>query len=66
MKRRDFLFFTASSAGVLLPTLPYFAASGACAELSVSGDGVLGEERVCPREGGEQSRARSPLRARRA
>ncbi len=40
MKRRDFLFFTASSAGVLLPTLPYFAASGASAELSVSGDGV--------------------------
>jgi hypothetical protein len=40
MKRRDFLFFTASSAGVLLPTVPYFAASATSAELSVSGDGL--------------------------
>ena len=40
MKRRDFLFFTASSAGMVLPMLPYLAASGASAELSVSGDGV--------------------------
>jgi hypothetical protein len=40
MKRRDFLLFTASSAGVLLPTLPYFAASAASAGLSVSGDGL--------------------------
>jgi hypothetical protein len=37
MKRRDFLFYTASSAGALLPAVPYFAAS---AELSVSGDGL--------------------------
>ncbi len=35
MKRRDFLVYTASSAGALLPTMPYFAAS---AELSASGD----------------------------
>ncbi len=35
MKRRDFLVYTASSAGALLPTVPHFAAS---AELSASGD----------------------------
>ena len=37
MKRRDFLVYTASSAGTLLPTVPYFAAS---AELSPSGDAL--------------------------
>jgi hypothetical protein len=37
MKRRDFLVYTASSAGALLPTVPHFAAS---AELSASGDGL--------------------------
>ena len=38
MNRRDFLFYSASSAGVLLPTRPPLAASCASAQVSVSGD----------------------------
>ena len=38
MNRRDFLFYTASSTGVLLSTRPPLAASRAPAQVSVSGD----------------------------
>jgi hypothetical protein len=38
MNRRDFLYYTASTAGTLLPTRPTVAASRAPAQMSVSGD----------------------------
>jgi hypothetical protein len=40
MKRRDFLFYTVSSAGVLLPTLRSVAASSAAAQSPVSSDSL--------------------------
>jgi hypothetical protein len=38
MNRRNFLAYTASSAGILLPAMHCFAASPDAAQLSVSGD----------------------------